>query len=113
MLSLCGVGVLSFVQEVLTNHIAGVKFHTHKDAPAHKKILAKLKVDGTALKMGAYGFFVAAPLGHYLNLLMLKLFAGRTSRKAKFAQLVAQFFFVAPVNVFGECSGAVLGGAGD
>jgi len=105
-------GILSFLQEVLACHVAGVKFRTPKNAPAYAHILAALKVDARALKMAIYGFFVSAPLGHYINLLMLKTFAGRTSKTAKLGQLVAQNFVVAPIHTFVYlASMAVIGGA--
>ena len=85
----------------MANHIAGVKIHTAKDAGFVARFLAALKIDSKAFKMALYGFFVSAPMGHYLTTLMLRIFAGRTSKKAKFGQLVVQNFVIAPIHVFG------------
>lgn len=39
-------------------------------------------------KMAAYGALISAPLGHFLIWMMQKIFAGRTSLKAKILQIV-------------------------
>jgi hypothetical protein len=39
-------------------------------------------------KMAAYGAFIAAPLGHVLISILQKVFAGRTSLKAKILQII-------------------------
>ena len=39
-------------------------------------------------KMSLYGMFVSAPLGHFLVGIMQKVFAGRTSLKAKILQII-------------------------
>ena len=39
-------------------------------------------------KMAAYGAFISAPLGHVLISILQKLFAGRTSLKAKILQIL-------------------------
>lgn len=53
-------------------------------------------------KMAAYGAFISAPLGHILISILQKMFAGRTSLKAKILQILvsnlivsteARFFF--------------------
>lgn len=38
--------------------------------------------------MAAYGAFISAPLGHVLISILQKLFAGRTSLKAKILQIL-------------------------
>jgi hypothetical protein len=39
-------------------------------------------------KMAIYGAFISAPLGHVLISILQKLFAGRTSLKAKILQIL-------------------------
>ena len=39
-------------------------------------------------KMAAYGAFISAPLGHVLISILQKVFAGRTSLKAKIMQIL-------------------------
>lgn len=45
-------------------------------------------------KMGLYGAFVGAPLGHFLITILQKVFAGRTSLKAKVLQILASNLIV-------------------
>lgn len=45
-------------------------------------------------KMAAYGAFIAAPLGHVLISILQKLFAGRTSAKAKILQILVSNLIV-------------------
>ena len=47
-------------------------------------------------KMAAYGAFVSAPLGHVLISILQKLFAGRTSLKAKILQILVSNLIVCP-----------------
>ncbi|CCA69728.1 related to membrane protein, peroxisomal [Serendipita indica DSM 11827] len=105
-------GVLCFLQEVLANHIAGVPFHCSKDAPVYKRALAAAKVNAKALNMALYGFFISAPMHHVLIGGLHKLFAGRTSGKAKLLQLLVSNLFIAPVQASVYlASMAVIGGA--
>jgi hypothetical protein len=39
--------------------------------------------------MAVYGAFISAPLGHVLISILQKVFAGRTSLKAKILQIIA------------------------
>lgn len=39
-------------------------------------------------KMAAYGTFISAPMGHFLIYLLQKVFAGRTSLRAKILQII-------------------------
>jgi hypothetical protein len=39
-------------------------------------------------KMAVYGAFISAPLGHFLISILQRLFAGRTSLKAKVLQII-------------------------
>ena len=45
-------------------------------------------------KMAIYGAFVSAPLGHLMISILQKLFAGRTSLKAKIMQIVVSNLIV-------------------
>lgn len=45
-------------------------------------------------KMAVYGAFISAPLGHVLISLLQKLFAGRTSLKAKILQILVSNLIV-------------------
>lgn len=95
------LGLLTFLQEVIACHAAGVPFVTSKRAPAYAHALAALKIDAKAVKMFIYGFFVSAPLNHYMMGTLQKIFAGKTSRGAKLGQLFAANFVVAPISTFG------------
>jgi hypothetical protein len=44
--------------------------------------------------MAAYGAFISAPLGHILISILQKIFAGRTSLKAKILQILVSNLFV-------------------
>lgn len=101
MQKICFPGTLGFFQEILSNHIAGVKFKCSKDAALSARIMAACKMDGRAVKMALYGFFISAPMNHYMNLWMQKWFAGRTSVKSKIGHLLAQMFLVAPIQTLG------------
>lgn len=100
--------MLSFLQEVVACHVAGVPFVVSKRAPQYAHALAALKVDAKAVKMFIYGFFVSAPLNHYMMGALQRTFAGKTSRGAKLGQLFAANFVVAPISTFGAfyvCAG--------
>jgi hypothetical protein len=45
-------------------------------------------------KMALYGMFVSAPLGHVLIGILQKIFAGRTSLKAKILQILVSNLIV-------------------
>ncbi|TCD62769.1 hypothetical protein EIP91_006413 [Steccherinum ochraceum] len=94
------LATLQLLQEVLASHIAGVPARRlPKDAPLYQHALAKAKLDTKALKMAFYGFFVSAPLGHFLVGLLQKVFAGRTDVKAKLGQILASNLLVAPIQI--------------
>ncbi|KAG8936908.1 hypothetical protein FRC03_008602 [Tulasnella sp. 419] len=105
-------GILSFVQEVLASHLAGVPFNVSRNAPAIEQLLATAKVDMRAFKMAIYGFFVSAPMGHYLMGALQKAFAGKTGRASKIGQLAASNLIIAPIQtfVFLSCM-AIISGA--
>jgi hypothetical protein len=45
-------------------------------------------------KMAAYGAFISAPMGHFLIYLLQKVFAGRTSLRAKILQILTSNLLV-------------------
>jgi len=106
-------GTLSFLQEILGSNLAGVSVaRPSKDASAIAHILATARIDSKAVKMGAYGAFIAAPMSHYLVGTLQKMFAGKTSAAAKVAQILASNIFVAPIQtIVFLASMAVINGA--
>jgi len=78
-------GTLSALQEILASWIA--------------KDRAKNGTYFTARvpKMAAYGAFISAPLGHVLISILQKLFAGRTSLKAKILQIIFSNLIVSSI----------------
>ncbi|KAF8575502.1 hypothetical protein K439DRAFT_1641341 [Ramaria rubella] len=100
-------GVLSFLQEILASHLAGVPSRAPKSASAPRHALAAMKVDARAFKMALYGFCVSAPLGHVLVGRLQQTFAGR-----KLHQILASNLLVAPIQtvVYLTCM-AIIGGA--
>jgi len=63
-------------------------------------------------KMAAYGAFVAAPMGHILISILQKLFAGRTSLRAKILQILFSNLVISPIqNTVYLSSMAVIAGA--
>lgn len=69
-------GVLSGLQEILASWIAhDVSKHGHYFSARVPKMLL-------------YGMFISAPLGHFLVGILQKIFAGRTSLKAKILQIL-------------------------
>jgi len=104
-------GILGFFQEVLANHIAGVPVYPPKDAPPPRRVLAAAKIDTRALKIAAYGFLVSAPMGHVLVGTLQRVFAGKTSSRAKIGQLLANNLIIAPIQsfVFLACMSIISG----
>lgn len=63
-------------------------------------------------KMAAYGAFISAPLGHVLISILQKVFAGRTSLRAKILQILCSNLLVAPIqNSVYLISMAIIAGA--
>lgn len=104
---------LSFLQEVIGSHIAGVPpSATSKNATLLTTALASLHVDARAFKMALYGFFVSAPLGHYLTGSLQRAFRGKVGAKYRFAQLLASNLLVAPIQTVAFlASMAIINGA--
>ncbi|KAL2052169.1 hypothetical protein ABVK25_007611 [Lepraria finkii] len=93
-------GTLSALQEVLASWIA-------KDVSKHGHY-----VSSRVPKMAVYGAFISAPLGHFLIRILQKLFAGRTSLKAKIIQILVSNLVIAPIqNSVYLASMAVIAGA--
>jgi len=63
-------------------------------------------------KMALYGVFISAPLGHLLIGMLQRLFAGRTSLKAKILQILTSNLIISPIqNTVFLASMAVIAGA--
>jgi len=91
--------VLFFLQEVLGSHLAKVPVHK----PAHNAsivthLLARAHISTKAAKMALYGLLVSAPLSHYLVGLLQRVFAGKTGKGARLAQIVSSNLFVIPIQ---------------
>ncbi|KAM5444232.1 hypothetical protein MferCBS31731_000749 [Microsporum ferrugineum] len=93
-------GALFGIQELLASWIA-------HDRSKHGHYL-----NSRIPKMALYGAFVSAPLGHLLISILQKVFAGRTSLKAKIFQILISNLIVSPIqNVIYLTSMAVIAGA--
>lgn len=75
-------GVLSGLQELLASWIA-------HDVGKHGHYFSS-----RIPKMSLYGMFISAPLGHLLIGILQKIFAGRTSLKAKILQILVSNLIV-------------------
>ncbi|RHZ43956.1 Mpv17/PMP22 family protein [Aspergillus thermomutatus] len=93
-------GLLSGLQEFLASWIANdVSKHGHY-------------FSARVPKMTLYGMFISAPLGHLLVGILQKVFAGRTSLKAKILQILASNLIVSPIqNAVYLTSMAIIAGA--
>ncbi|KAA8648132.1 Mpv17/PMP22 family protein [Aspergillus tanneri] len=93
-------GVLSGLQEFLASWIA------HDVSKNGHYFSARVP------KMLLYGMFISAPLGHFLVGILQKIFAGRTSLKAKILQILVSNLVVSPIqNGVYLCSMAIIAGA--
>ncbi|KAF9244570.1 hypothetical protein BU15DRAFT_42043 [Melanogaster broomeanus] len=103
----------SFLQEVIGSNAAGLPpSPTSKDASPLAKALARTHIDTKALKMALYGFFVSAPLGHFLVGLLQRAFAGKVGLKYRLGQLLASNLLIAPIQTTAFlASMAVISGA--
>ena len=75
-------GTLSGLQEFLASWIA------------HDKNVHGHYFTSRVPKMAVYGAFVSAPLGHVMISLLQRVFAGRTSLKAKILQIITSNLIV-------------------
>jgi len=79
-------GSLAALQEFLASWIA-------KDRNKHGHYFTS-----RVPKMAVYGAFISAPLGHVMISLLQRVFAGRTSLKAKIMQIIVSNLIVAPIR---------------
>jgi hypothetical protein len=79
-------GTLAALQEFLASWIA-------KDRNKHGHYFTS-----RVPKMAAYGAFISAPLGHVLISILQRLFAGRTSLKAKILQILVSNLVVCRIQ---------------
>jgi len=91
-------GVLSFLQEVLATRLARGSQKRTQDNSARTP--SQPLVSSKAYKMAIYGAFISAPMGHFLVGILQKSFAGKTSKLARFGQVLASNVFVAPIQAF-------------
>ncbi|OQO14441.1 hypothetical protein B0A48_01318 [Cryoendolithus antarcticus] len=93
-------GSLAGLQEFLASWIA-------KDRSKHGHYFTS-----RVPKMAVYGAFISAPLGHVMISLLQRLFAGRTSLKAKILQIIVSNLVISPIqNAVYLTSMAVIAGA--
>ncbi|RMZ34423.1 hypothetical protein D0859_01437 [Hortaea werneckii] len=93
-------GSLAALQEFLASWIA-------KDRNKHGHYFTS-----RVPKMAVYGAFISAPLGHVMISLLQRVFAGRTSLKAKIMQIIVSNLIVAPIqNAVYLFSMAIIAGA--
>ncbi|OJD12552.1 hypothetical protein AJ78_06879 [Emergomyces pasteurianus Ep9510] len=93
-------GTLFALQEFLASWIA-------QDRSKHGHYL-----NSRIPKMALYGSLIGAPLGHILISILQKLFAGRTSLKAKILQILVSNLVVSPIqNTVYLASMAIIAGA--
>ncbi|KAL9119962.1 MAG: hypothetical protein Q9187_003481 [Circinaria calcarea] len=93
-------GSLAALQEVLASWIA-------HDVGQHGHYFSS-----RVPKMAVYGAFISAPLGHFLISVLQKMFAGRTSLRAKILQILVSNLIVSPIqNAVYLASMAVIAGA--
>lgn len=81
-------GTLSAVQELLASWIA------------HDRSKNGHYISSRVPKMALYGAFISAPLGHLLVTILQKIFAGRTSLKAKILQIVVSNLIVRTYSLY-------------
>jgi len=79
-------GTLSGAQELLASWIA------------HDKNVNGHYFTSRVPKMALYGSFISAPMGHVLITLLQRVFAGRTSLKAKIMQILASNLIISPIQ---------------
>ena len=94
--------ILCFLQEVLGSNLSGTPANVSKGALAIVRSLQSVHLNAKAIKMAIYGFLVSAPMSHILVGLLQKAFAGKTSPRAKVAQILANNLFVAPIQASGN-----------
>ena len=94
--------ILCFLQEVLGSNLSGTPANVTKGASAMVRSLQSVHLDAKAIKMAIYGFLVSAPMSHILVGLLQKAFAGKTSLRARVAQIIANNLLVSPIQASGN-----------
>jgi len=79
-------GTLSGLQELLASWIA------------HDKNIHGHYFTSRVPKMALYGAFISAPMGHVLISILQRVFAGRTSLRAKVLQILASNLIISPIQ---------------
>ncbi|KAK4631124.1 PXMP2/4 family protein 3 [Fulvia fulva] len=93
-------GTLAGLQEFLASWIA-------KDRSKHGHYFTS-----RVPKMAVYGAFISAPLGHVMISILQKMFAGRTSLRAKIMQIIVSNLIISPIqNAVYLTSMAIIAGA--
>ncbi|KXL46931.1 hypothetical protein M433DRAFT_3631 [Acidomyces richmondensis BFW] len=93
-------GTLAALQEFLASWIA-------KDRNKHGHYFT-----ARVPKMAIYGAFVSAPLGHVMISILQRMFAGRTSLRAKILQILVSNLVISPIqNLIYLTSMALIAGA--
>ncbi|KAK5009591.1 hypothetical protein LTR28_000308 [Elasticomyces elasticus] len=93
-------GSLSALQEVLASWIA------------HDRNKQGHYFTSRVPKMAVYGALISAPMGHFLINILQRLFAGRTSLRAKILQILVSNLVIAPIqNSVYLTSMAIIAGA--
>jgi len=90
--------ILCFLQEVLGSNLSGTPANVTKGASAMVRSLQSVHLDAKAIKMAIYGFLVSAPMSHVLVGLLQKAFAGKTSLRARVAQIITNNLLVSPIQ---------------
>ncbi|GAA5898636.1 hypothetical protein JCM6882_000885 [Rhodosporidiobolus microsporus] len=94
----CTSGSLSILSEIIAGHVSGsppppLSAKERTGIPP----LDILKRNHKAIKLGLYGFFVSAPLGHTLLNILQRFFKGKTSTKSKLLMILCSNLFISPV----------------
>jgi len=106
-------GVLSLISEVAAGELSGSPPRPLSD----KERTGILPIDVVkryhkALEMSAYGFFISAPLSHYLLQGLQRVFAGKTSARWKVLMIVCSDLLLSPLQqVVYITAMAIIGGA--
>lgn len=92
-------GSLAALQEVLASWLA------------HDRSKHGHYISSRVPKMAVYGAFISAPMGHLLIGLLQRVFANRTSLKAKILQILTSNLVVAPIqnSIYLSCMAVIAG----
>ncbi|GAA5918345.1 hypothetical protein JCM1841_002181 [Sporobolomyces salmonicolor] len=106
-------GSLAFLSEIVAGHLAGSP-PPPLSAKERTGILPLdvLKRNHKAIKLGLYGFFISAPLGHTLLAILQRVFKGKTSARSKLAMIICSNLFISPIQQSIYIAAmAIIGGA--